>query len=94
MAKEINMKLYVWDKNNFKDFDNYYGESMLCIVADDAKRAIEIVKEYCAEDLELWHILQQTWRIDKEMGTWSYPSHMLIPLPATVCMQFNHKSLI
>jgi hypothetical protein len=75
MVREINMKLYVWDKNNLDDFDNYYGESMLCVAAPDAKRAVEIVKEYCAEDLSLWHLIQQTARMDKEMGTWTYPSH-------------------
>ena len=71
------MNLYVWSKDNFPEFDNFYGESMLCVVALDAQNAIKQVKDHCAENLDLWHLIQGTHKQDKELGTWSYPTHPL-----------------
>jgi len=70
------MPLYVWDKHNFSNLlDNDYGESMICVVAENAKRAIEVLKEYTITNLKLWHQIQGTNRLDREMGTWSFPTH-------------------
>ena len=70
------MPLYVWDKSNFpKLLDNEYGESMICVVAESAKRAIEVLKEETIANLKLWHQIQGTDRLDKELGTWSYVKH-------------------
>lgn len=48
------MKMFVWNAENLTRFGNWYGESMLCIVAESLNAAMKMIKE---KDLDLWNMI-------------------------------------
>ena len=48
------MKLFIWNGDNLDRFCNFYGESMLCIVAESLSDAVKMVKE---KDIYLWEMI-------------------------------------
>jgi len=42
-----NYKLYVWNKKNVNEFDNYYGDTLVAVVADSPDNALKTIQKRC-----------------------------------------------
>lgn len=59
--------MYIWNKNNFSRFNNFYGDSMAVILAENPKRAAEIFKE---NDPDSYKSMQNFWFYVDEAEAW------------------------
>lgn len=65
------MKMFVWNSRNLSRFNNFYGESMLCIVAESLSDAVNIIKE---KDFFLWEIIIDKMSFQPSTTVGVYPA--------------------